>query len=224
MNFKLLPWILVTAFLALAGYYYAADTKKRQDLETLRTVNDQLEAARASEEAEVSSRNQLQDEELGRLRKENEDLLRLRNEVRQLREEKQQLSTELQSTKASVQAAQTQAQNAQLQVQNAQSQLQTLQAQARQPAAGFPGGVAPGNLAPADPASACINVLRQIDGAKQQWALENRKSTESAVNAADLTPYLRGNMLPRCPAGGTYVLGSVAQQPSCTVPGHALPR
>src|SRR6516164_10295386 len=43
--------------------------------------------------------------------------------------------------------------------------------------------------------NACINNLRQIDGAKQQWALENKKtSADSPPTSTSLTPYLgRGN-------------------------------
>src|SRR6187549_1137456 len=38
--------------------------------------------------------------------------------------------------------------------------------------------------------NACINNLRQIDGAIQQYALENNKAPADAVTAANITPYL----------------------------------
>src|SRR6188508_2435761 len=38
--------------------------------------------------------------------------------------------------------------------------------------------------------NACINNLRQIDGAVQQWALENKKVSTDTVTAADITPFL----------------------------------
>src|SRR6266404_9796577 len=38
--------------------------------------------------------------------------------------------------------------------------------------------------------NACLNNLRQIDGAKQQWALEKGKSTVDTPANADLQPYL----------------------------------
>src|SRR5689334_4614082 len=51
--------------------------------------------------------------------------------------------------------------------------------------------------------NACINNLRQIDGAVQQWALEQRKQSTDTVNTTDVTPYIKlttaGN-LPSCPA------------------------
>src|SRR5579885_1078196 len=50
--------------------------------------------------------------------------------------------------------------------------------------------------------TACINTLRQIDSAKQQWALENRISGTNAPDITDIQPYLgRGSvgMQPACP-------------------------
>jgi hypothetical protein len=69
--------------------------------------------------------------------------------------------------------------------------------------------------------NACINNLRLLDSAKQQWALENHKSSSDTPTMEDLKPYL--GSLPSCPDGGTYTLGSVAEKPACSVPGHVLP-
>ena len=38
--------------------------------------------------------------------------------------------------------------------------------------------------------NACINNLRQIDAAKQQWALENGKSAAQVPTSASLNPYI----------------------------------
>jgi len=81
-------------------------------------------------------------------------------------------------------------------------------------------------------ANACINNLRQIDGAENQWALETQKSTGSAAPAnSDLTPYIKlnsANAIPGCPAGGTYTYGVVGSNPTCSLgntvtPAHVLP-
>jgi hypothetical protein len=72
--------------------------------------------------------------------------------------------------------------------------------------------------------NACINNLRQIDAAKQQWALEKNKRMNAVPAAEDLLPYLKDGVFPVCPAGGTYYIGSVAELPQCTVPGHVLPQ
>ena len=67
----------------------------------------------------------------------------------------------------------------------------------------------------------CIENMRQIDGAKSQWALENRKGNVS-VDGADITAYLGGNKMPECPAKGSYTLGTVDAQTTCSIAGHKL--
>lgn len=69
----------------------------------------------------------------------------------------------------------------------------------------------------------CINNLRQIDGAKHEWALENNKNGGDVPTSADLLPYFKNHQLPVCPAGGTYIIGVVSNAPTCSVPGHRLP-
>jgi len=79
-------------------------------------------------------------------------------------------------------------------------------------------------------ANACINNLRQIDAAANQFALEKGKTTGSAITLSiDLTPYIKlnsSNSLPPCPAGGTYAIPTVGTNPTCTLstltPSHAL--
>ena len=74
--------------------------------------------------------------------------------------------------------------------------------------------------------NACINNLRQIDAAKQEWALEKGKPNGTVVTEADIKPYIKldpnGN-LPKCPSGGKYTIGKVGELPTCSIPGHALP-
>jgi prepilin-type N-terminal cleavage/methylation domain-containing protein len=81
-------------------------------------------------------------------------------------------------------------------------------------------------------ANACINNLRQIDAAANQFALERGKTTGATINyPTDLTPYIRLNSagsLPPCPAGGTYSDAKVGTNPACTLgttvtPSHVLP-
>ncbi len=66
----------------------------------------------------------------------------------------------------------------------------------------------------------CINNLRQIDGAKQQWALENNRTAGDHPSLNDLKPFLRRTL--SCPAGGRYTIGAVEDQPTCSIPGHSL--
>ena len=71
--------------------------------------------------------------------------------------------------------------------------------------------------------NACINNLRMLDAAKQQWALEKNKTATDVPTAQDLLPYFKDNLFPTCPDGGTYTLNSLGELPTCTVPGHLLP-
>ena len=70
-------------------------------------------------------------------------------------------------------------------------------------------------------ANACINNLRQIDAAANQWALENKKITSDTISfPTDLTPYIKLNAsssVPGCPAGGTYTETAVGINPTCSL-------
>lgn len=74
--------------------------------------------------------------------------------------------------------------------------------------------------------NACINNLRQIDAAKNEFALEKGKKNGDPVTEADIKPYIKldasGN-IPKCPGGGTYTIGKVGEKPTCSIAGHALP-
>jgi len=70
----------------------------------------------------------------------------------------------------------------------------------------------------------CINNLRQIDGAKQQWALENAKKVDDVPTQENIVIYLgHDGVMPVCPAGGTYEIRSAGESPVCSVPEHELP-
>jgi prepilin-type N-terminal cleavage/methylation domain-containing protein len=80
-------------------------------------------------------------------------------------------------------------------------------------------------------ANSCINNLRQIDSAAQQFALEQHKRTGQDINfPGDLTPYIKlnaNNSIPICPAGGSYNCTIVGNVPTCdlstiTMPPHVL--
>jgi hypothetical protein len=71
------------------------------------------------------------------------------------------------------------------------------------------------------PKNWCINNLRQIDGAKEQWALENKRSTNDPAIESEIVLYIKGGLLPICPEGGKYILGKAGEPPRCTFPQHA---
>ena len=70
----------------------------------------------------------------------------------------------------------------------------------------------------------CINHLRMLDGAKQQWALEHSKQATNTPTEAEISAYLPAGRFPICPAGGTYTLNTVGEPPTCSIPGHQLPQ
>jgi hypothetical protein len=80
------------------------------------------------------------------------------------------------------------------------------------------------------PANACINNMRQIEAAKNEWALENGISNDVTVTENDITPYIQLNSnssIPPCPSGGTYTIGKVRDLPTCSLgtnvnPPHVL--
>ncbi len=74
--------------------------------------------------------------------------------------------------------------------------------------------------------NACINNLRQIDGAKQTWALENTQNLTATPQATDVQPFLgRGSDggLPFCPAdssfnfANSYNLNNLQSVPTCKI-------
>jgi prepilin-type N-terminal cleavage/methylation domain-containing protein len=78
--------------------------------------------------------------------------------------------------------------------------------------------------------SACISNLREIWGATQQWALDNRKGPDAPVAPDEILPYLKNAVV--CPAGGatatfgtSYTLTTVTNIPICRIAPtvHILP-
>lgn len=66
--------------------------------------------------------------------------------------------------------------------------------------------------------NACIQNLRQIDGAVQAWAMEAKKGPAQTVAYDDIKDYLRNSVF--CPSGGSsfsdsYSLTTVETQPLC---------
>ena len=69
----------------------------------------------------------------------------------------------------------------------------------------------------------CIDALRQIDGAKEYWAMENKKTATDIPTWRDLVgrdKYMRS--MPECPGGGRFTINNMATAPRCSIPGHTL--
>jgi len=218
---SLLPWLCVLASILGMAWMYAANQKKDQELAALREESQQLQQLRTEVEDAKTNSVQTASDEVVHLRKENEDLLRLRNEVSQLRKDKQQLNTQLQTAQAQVQGVQSQMQA--MRVNPAQLAVPGQPIPVGQPIQGGRPGAAPVSPEQAN-IMACVSNLRQIDGAKQQWALEHQKASSALMTQSDLLPYFKGNAMPACPVGGVYSLNPVSIPPICNIPGHTIGR
>ena len=75
--------------------------------------------------------------------------------------------------------------------------------------------------------NACINNLRQLDAAMNQYALEFKLASTATYGLPNLTNYIKLNSagsIPACPASGGYTAGAtVVVSPTCNIAGHVLP-
>ncbi|MBI3879978.1 MAG: prepilin-type N-terminal cleavage/methylation domain-containing protein [Verrucomicrobia bacterium] len=76
-------------------------------------------------------------------------------------------------------------------------------------------------------ATVCINNLRQVDGAKELWALETKAAATATPTATNLDVYIKGGM-PTCPVGSVaYSINDLATKPSCgnaaALTNHVMP-
>ncbi len=66
-----------------------------------------------------------------------------------------------------------------------------------------------------------INGLRMIEGAKDQWALENKKGTGDKVTEEQLLPYFARHHFPEHPEGGKFIINPIGTPAESTVYGKA---
>lgn len=203
----ILPWILVVAFGASAGALYFSNSNKTAELAKAQEQVAQVDTLRGQVD-ELQKQAASQNDQIAAMQKDNQELLRLRNQVRQLTDEKAQLVK--------------QAQMAQSQADRSAAQIQQVQAQTAQSA----NAIAEQRILQMKQNEAvvntCINNLRMIDGAKQQWALEHQRTPDSVPSGPELAPYFPNNLIPQCPGGGRYSFNAVSNAPTCTMPGHVL--
>jgi hypothetical protein len=200
-------WLVVVVFLISEIMLFSASRQKDKALVALHAEQERADQLQAQVEELKNSNSSSQAAEIARLRADNQDLPRLRNQVTQLQAANQKLTQQLNTSR-------TAAQQQQAQLEQVAAENQQVRAAAQEANAVLE-------------RNACINNLRQIDAAKQQWALEKNKPAEAIPTVQDITPYLKldanGN-IPGCPSGGTYTLNAVGELPSCSVPGHVLPQ
>ena len=73
--------------------------------------------------------------------------------------------------------------------------------------------------------NSCLKNLSTLEAAKQIWGVEKGKTTGATPTEAELIgPTLYIKQLPVCPGGGTYSLGTIGSDATCTAvaEGHVL--
>lgn len=220
-------WILVVLFGAGVVWQFSRNVQQESQMASLRLQLDTAKTAE-TELQETSDRLRVAEEENKRLQSGNTELLRLRNQVRQLQAEKDAMAKQLQSGQVQLERAQNQAHTA---LSEAESMRAQTAAAAVQPAAATATndalarfarryGLSPEQVQQT-PVATCVNTLRALEAAKMQWALEKNALPGANVTMADLQSYLGGQVT--CPGGGSYQLNAVGVKPTCTIAGHALP-
>jgi septal ring factor EnvC (AmiA/AmiB activator) len=213
-------WLCVVALLATEVFLFLAKSQKdaaivqlHESQQKVAQLQSDLDQLKNSSVATLSTEN-------ARLRAENQGLSQkfsqLQAENNRSREQSQKLAQQLEAAHS---AAQQQQQQLQQQLQQMQTDNQQAQ-QANPP----PEPSVESPAAAVTQLNTCINNLRQIDAAKQQWALENDKTADAIPPAQDLLPYFTGGIFPVCPSGGGYTINAVGVPPTCSIPGHVLPQ
>ena len=66
--------------------------------------------------------------------------------------------------------------------------------------------------------NSCIANMKQMDSAKEQWAMDNKAASGAAVQMSDIAGvYMKGSVAgPACPAGGAYTVNPVGTNPACS--------
>ena len=200
-------WLCIAALLAGEFFLFSANRQKDAALVQLHEarlvavqLRAQLDQLKNSSVATLNAEN-------ARLRAANQNLTqkfsRLQTENNQLRKGNQQLTQQMQTTSDTAQQ-QTQPED--------------------QPAVAAPEPAPDQSAAMAAQLETCLNNLRLIEAAKQQWALDNSKTDDDIPTVLELLPYFRDDVFPACPAGGTYTINAVGVLPTCSIPGHVLPQ
>jgi len=76
---------------------------------------------------------------------------------------------------------------------------------------------------PVSARNACIDNLRLIEMAKEQWAAKGDHSNRTPVVIEEVNRWLKGGQTPICPSGGTYAYGRVGEKPTCSL-GESIPK
>lgn len=214
MKFKdAFPIICVVLLIISEVLLFSANRQKSATQAKLNEAEQQVSSLETEFVQFTNSIIANESEELIRARAENKDLPRLRSQIEQLQADNTKILQELNTAREAL--GQRQEQLQEIQAQNEQdAQNQQAQAQAVEQAVA---------QTETQERTTCIANLRLIYAAKQAWAIDKTKTDTDVPTQQDILPYLKGNVFPVCPAGGTYTIGAVGQLPACSIQGHVLP-
>ena len=202
-------WLCLAVLVVGEVLLYRANQQRDAALVGQREARHQAEVASSELEQFKASAAFAQGAEGDRLRRESQNLTQLVTELKQetnrLQQVNQQLTQQLAAARETAQQQQSQLQQWESASRQASVAVQQVQDQV------------------AANRDACIKYLRQIDTAKQQWALENNKTDVDVPTRQDLLPYFPGSAFPVCPSGGVYSINAVGLPPTCSISGHAIP-
>ena len=206
-----IAWACLALMLVAELFLFYANHQKESALSNLGDLQVQLHQAQAELQELKDSNVGLQASEILRLRKQNEIL---NNRTATLQASLDSVSAENESNAQHLATARL---ALRLQLEH----LQELEAanQQIQLAADTNAVAAAAIIA----RKTCINNLRLIDDAKQEWATENDQPDDVVPTVADLVPYLRNGIFPTCPSGGKYSINAVDEVPTCSITNHVLP-
>jgi hypothetical protein len=188
----------------LGGAFYLYSAGQSKEAELARLRQDNADLDKLRDENDALKKGAVSPEELTRLRKDNEEVLRLRGEVRRLLDQGRDLTNQFQLLVRNQSARQ----------QQLSAENETLRSQNQQITD------ATAKAASDALAAACVNNLRLIDAAKQAFATASNKPAGYLPTAADLLPYLPQGTMPTCPGGGVYTINVINTPPTCSIPGH----
>lgn len=64
--------------------------------------------------------------------------------------------------------------------------------------------------------NACVSNMRQIDSAKESWAMANSVGAGQSADVEAINQYVKGATTPVCPARGVYTYYEVGHDPECS--------
>jgi competence protein ComGC len=69
--------------------------------------------------------------------------------------------------------------------------------------------------------TACHAQLKQIDGSKEMWKVQEKRADGDTLSESQLGAYFKDGM-PTCPGGGSYTIAPVGTDATCSVHAKAF--